>query len=75
MTRKKKPVWFKGRMPDDWVTRFTVGEDYLWDTMLLPYDAIATAGHAEGLVDAGVLDIEELRDVKAALGRIKQAAE
>ena len=75
MPKKKKPVWFKGRRAADWVTRFTVGEDYLWDTLLLPFDAVATAGHAEGLVDAGVLDLEELRDVKAALGRLKRMVE
>ncbi|NNE48549.1 MAG: argininosuccinate lyase, partial [Rhodothermales bacterium] len=62
-------------MAADWVTRFTVGDDYLWDTLLLPFDAVATAAHAEGLVDAGVLDLDELRAVKAALGRIKRKAE
>jgi argininosuccinate lyase len=75
MAKKKKPVWFKGRMAADWVTRFTVGDDYLWDTLLLPFDAVATAAHAEGLVDAGVLDLAELREAKAALGRIRREAE
>lgn len=76
MSKKKtRPLWFKGSRAADWVTRFTVGDDYLWDTLLLPYDCMATASHAEGLVDAGVLDLEELRDIKAALGPIKQKAE
>lgn len=55
MPSEKKPLWFKGQQVEDWVTRFTVGDDYLWDAMLLPYDIRATLAHGHGLVRAGIL--------------------
>ena len=48
----RSPIWFKGTMPSDWVTRFTVGNDPVWDTMLLPFDIEATQAHILGLVRA-----------------------
>ncbi len=61
------PLWQKGTAAEDWVIRFTVGDDYLWDRLLLPYDAVATRAHAEGLVGAGVLTGEELTALTGAL--------
>lgn len=60
-------LWDKGTQAEDWVTRFTVGEDYRWDTLLLPYDIAATRAHGWGLVNVGVLTQEELEQVEAAL--------
>jgi len=53
------PIWHKGTRAEDWVTRFTVGDDAAWDTLLLPYDCIASEAHAWGLVRAGVMSEAE----------------
>ena len=63
-------IWHKGTAAADWVTRFTVGEDWRWDTILLPYDVRGTRGHARGLRIAGVLTEAEEREVNAALDEI-----
>jgi len=52
---------------DDWVLRFTVGDDHLWDRRLLPYDVRATRAHAWGLQQIGILSGEEYDEVMAAL--------
>lgn len=64
------PIWFKGERPEDWVTRFTVGDDPVWDTMLLPYDIEASRGHMRGLETAGVLTTAEAADLEVALDEI-----
>ena len=43
---KDRPIWFKGTEAASWVTRFTVGDDPMWDMMLLPFDAAASLAHA-----------------------------
>ena len=65
------PIWHKGTAADDWVTRFTVGEDWRWDTLLLPYDLDGTRAHAEALVRAGVLTAAEADEVGDALDAIR----
>jgi len=57
---KDRPIWFKGTEAASWVTRFTVGDDPMWDMMLLPFDAAASLAHASGLVSAGILSPLEL---------------
>ncbi len=73
MTEKNqdRPIWFKGSRAEDWVTRFTVGEDYLWDRLLLPHDIEATRAHARGLVATGVLDGQEFEIVDRTLDRLR----
>ena len=51
----------------NWVTRFTVGEDYRWDMFLLPYDAEGSRAHAWGLTQIGILTADEYEAVDAAL--------
>lgn len=65
-------IWFKGSDAESWVTRFTVGEDYVWDTLLLPYDIVASIAHARGLVTAGVLTAAEFEDASQALNALKE---
>ncbi|MEM6326727.1 MAG: argininosuccinate lyase [Bacteroidota bacterium] len=65
-----QPIWHKGTAAADWVTRFTVGEDWRWDTILLPYDVRGTRGHARGLRLAGVLTEAEEAEVNAALDEV-----
>jgi argininosuccinate lyase len=69
-TAAHKPIWFKGKAAASWVTRFTVGEDYLWDTLLLPYDIRATRAHAHGLLGAGVLTEAEFQSGSQALSAL-----
>ncbi len=67
---RRRPLWFKGVSAEDWVTRFTIGEDYHWDSILLPYDAQATLAHARGLASAGVLSEDELVAAQNCLDRL-----
>ena len=69
------PIWHKGTGAADWVTRFTVGEDWRWDTVLLPYDLDGTRGHAHGLRLAGVLTEAEAAEIGEALDAIHAAWE
>lgn len=66
-------LWKKTTDVKDWVTRFTVGDDYIWDTYLLPYDVRGTLGHAQGLVTIGILTEDELAQVSAHLENLVQA--
>ena len=66
-------IWHKGTAAADWVTRFTVGEDPRWDTILLPYDLEGTRAHAWALGRAGVLSEAEVAEVSVALDAIRQA--
>ncbi len=68
-------LWQKDTRVADWVTRFTVGEDYRWDTLLLPYDITGTRGQAWALMEIGVLSLEEYTQVEEALGELEEAVE
>ena len=70
-----RAIWHKGTAAADWVTRFTVGEDWRWDTILLPYDVEGTRGHAYGLRLAGVLTEQEEAEIGTALDAIRDAWE
>ncbi len=65
------PIWHKGTAAEDWVTRFTVGEDWRWDTILLPYDLEGTRAHAWALGQIGVLSEAEVDEIGAALDAIR----
>jgi len=70
------PIWDKGgTTADDWVTRFTVGDDYEWDRLLLPYDVAATRAHAWGLREIDVLSAAEWADAQDALDAVLEAFE
>ncbi len=69
-------VWEKDdTTADDWVLRFTVGDDYMWDRTLLPYDVRATRAHAWGLRQIDVLDAQELETVNGGLDALLEAFE
>ncbi len=65
------PIWHKGTAAEGWVTRFTVGEDWRWDTILLPYDLEGTRAHAGALGHVGVLTEAEVEEVDGALDAIR----
>ncbi len=71
----KSQLWSKGRAAESWVIRFTVGDDYLWDRLLLPYDAAGTRAHAQGLHEIGILDDAEMRGIDEALDALENAIE
>lgn len=69
------PLWKKSDASEtleDKVMRFTVGEDYRWDTLLLPYDIQATRAHAWGLAEIGILTPAELDAVIKALDALAE---
>jgi len=63
----RRTLWQKDTRPDDWVIRYTVGDDYAWDNLLLPYDVRATRAHVDGLLRVGILDGDEHGALAAAL--------
>ena len=71
------PIWQKSTHGGaaDWVTRFTVGDDHLWDTMLLPFDAAASLAHAAGLLRIGVLSKAEFQALQEAFADLGDAIE
>lgn len=52
------------------VEDFTVGDDYISDQQLLPYDIKASLAHAEMLFTIGILNEQELDQAKKGLGDI-----
>lgn len=68
-------LWKKDIDVAAWVTRFTVGDDYKWDTLLLPYDMTGTLAHAEGLVAIGILSAEELEAIQGVMKALAEETE
>ena len=69
-----RAIWQKDTSAEAWVTRFTVGDDALWDTRLLPYDALGTRAHAAALCAIGLLTAEEDAQIAAVLDDIRDDA-
>ena len=53
------------------VEKYTVGDDYLLDVNLLPYDLQASLVHAQGLNKIGILSKLELKKIKNGLNNLK----
>jgi argininosuccinate lyase len=66
-------LWQKNTKADDWVIRFTVGEDYMWDTLLLPYDIQGTRAHVWAIQQIGLLSPEELIQINSSLDELDAA--
>jgi argininosuccinate lyase len=67
-------LWDKGYRLDKEVESYTVGEDYLLDQALVPYDCMASIAHAGALRTAGVLTETERRKLVRGLRRILDLA-
>lgn len=65
-------LWKKDAEVEPWVIRFTVGDDYKWDRLLLPYDIKATRAHARGLHSIGVLTDDELDEILRSLSELQE---
>ncbi len=59
-----------GSKPDHKIEAYTVGNDPDHDDVLVPYDCIASKAHAEMLHAIGILDAQELEDLKRILDEI-----
>jgi argininosuccinate lyase len=49
------------------VAAYTVGDDGVWDSRLLPWDILGTLGHVEGLAAAGLVTGAEAEALREAL--------
>ncbi len=69
MTKNK--LWQTGNNQlNPLVEAFTVGDDYIFDQRLLPYDIQGCLAHAEMLLKIGVINNEELSQAKKGLQEI-----
>ncbi|MBI5230133.1 MAG: argininosuccinate lyase, partial [Candidatus Magasanikbacteria bacterium] len=61
----------EGKKLNPLVERFTVGDDYIYDTDLMPFDVDASTAHAQMLGSIGILNAEETIALVGALKEIK----
>lgn len=63
-------LWTKGLPLDRSIHRFTVGNDFMLDRRLIPFDALGSAAHARMLARVGLLSVDDARTLVGALGDI-----
>jgi argininosuccinate lyase len=63
-------VWDKGYSVEKEMIEFTVGDDYLLDQELVPFDCIASKAHAKMLFKAQVINEDELSSINEGLDQI-----
>jgi len=68
-------LWAKNLPLDEQIHAFTVGEDFMTDLQLLPFDAEASAAHARMLGECGLLPESEAKAMVAALRQLRAEAE
>jgi argininosuccinate lyase len=68
---KTMKLWDKGIPANKLVEQFTVGDDYLLDNELVPYDCRASIAHAKMLGKIGILNAGEVRQLAACLKEIQ----
>ena len=63
-----KKLWQKNNKSklNPLIESYTVGDDVLWDTKLLPYDIQGSLAHAEMLESINILTSSELKDIEKA---------
>ncbi len=64
-------LWEVKDTVDQAVERFCVGDDYLVDQALVPFDIEASLAHAKGLAKIRLLTPAELRKIEDALGDLR----
>jgi argininosuccinate lyase len=65
-------LWDKGIPVNKVVEQFTVGEDYLLDNVLIPYDCRASIAHVKMLGKIGILNAKEVKQSTACLQEIQK---
>lgn len=68
-------LWSQSSDLDAAVEAYTVGNDYLLDQKLLPYDLKASRAHARMLAKQGLISEDELEKLEQALAEIKSLHE
>jgi argininosuccinate lyase len=68
VSRISMPIWSKGGdTPDALVHQFTVGDDYLFDRVLAPYDVLGSLAHATMLGEARIISQDDQQALLAGL--------
>lgn len=71
MTTKK--LWQKNNLViNPIIEKYTVGDDYILDNELLPYDITASLTHAKGLNKINILSNSELQKIVKELNKLKK---
>jgi len=68
-------LWEKGYKLNKQVESFTVGEDYILDQKLVPYDCLASIAHAKMLGRMGLLSQEEVQKIVSELEKIQELSQ
>lgn len=63
-------LWDKGYKFDELIEEYTVGDDYILDERLIPYDIYGNMAHAVMLAKIGILSDDELSKIKNGLKEI-----
>jgi argininosuccinate lyase len=75
MARGMSRLWDKGTSVNELALAFTVGDDHVIDTRLIPFDCEGSAAHARVLEAAGLLTKDERAKIDAAISDIRRRAE
>ncbi|MEM7049574.1 MAG: lyase family protein [Acidobacteriota bacterium] len=67
-------LWDRGEPVDERIARFTTGRDPELDCRLVPFDALASAAHAAGLLEIGILSESEFEALRRELAVIARQA-
>ena len=67
-------LWDKGFTIESKIEKYTVGNDKLFDVLLAPYDVLGSIAHATMLQEVGLLEADELQQLKAELVKLHQKA-
>ena len=67
MKKQSQKLWEKGTAVNEWVERFTVGEDRALDLHLAGHDVLGSIAHIIMLQSIGLLSIDELAVLKKGL--------
>ncbi|MGB9553241.1 MAG: argininosuccinate lyase [bacterium] len=68
-------LWEKGYKLNKQIESFTVGEDYILDQKLVPFDCLASMAHAKMLGKIGLLKEEEVQKIVCELEKIRELSE
>lgn len=62
----------KGHNLHPLIEKYTVGEDYILDKKLMPYDIQATKAHAKGLQKIGIFKAPEIKKIISILNKLEK---
>lgn len=65
-------IWQTSGELDSLIEKFTVGDDYKFDQILLPYDIVGSLAHAKMLAKIWVLSEAELSEIQEWLSEIQE---